>query len=54
VLVVLVALAIPLLARTLNFIDVGGAPLGFLVASQGALVALVLIAWLFGRAPHGS
>lgn len=52
VLVLLVTVALPLSARTLNFIDVGGAPLGFLIASQGSIVVLVLIGWLFGRSAH--
>lgn len=54
VLVLFAVLALPLLARTLNFIDIGGAPLGFLIASQGAFLALILITWLFGRAAHRS
>ncbi|HMN36806.1 MAG TPA: DUF4212 domain-containing protein [Hyphomicrobium sp.] len=43
----LVALALPLAALTLNAVKVAGFPLGFWYTAQGALMALVLIAWVF-------
>ncbi|AGK60002.1 solute symporter protein [Hyphomicrobium denitrificans 1NES1] len=51
-----VALALPLSALTLNFFRLGGSPLGFWIAAQGALIALVVLAFVYawragGRAP---
>jgi putative solute:sodium symporter small subunit len=43
----LVSFALPLAALTLNAVKVAGFPLGFWFTAQGALVALVVIAWLF-------
>jgi putative solute:sodium symporter small subunit len=45
----LIALAIPLLALTLNAFQVAGFPLGFWFTAQGALVALAGLALLFAR-----
>jgi putative solute:sodium symporter small subunit len=54
-----VALALPLSALTLNFFRLGGSPLGFWIAAQGALIALVVLAFVYawragGRAPAES
>ena len=48
-----IALAIPLLALTLNAIQVAGFPLGFWFTAQGALIALAALAWLFARRAGG-
>lgn len=50
----LLALAIPLLALTLNAVQVAGFPLGFWFTAQGALVALAGLALLFARRAGGS
>ena len=42
-----VALALPLSALTLNFFRLGGSPLGFWIAAQGALIALVVLAFVY-------
>lgn len=42
-----VAFALPLLALTLNALQLAGFPLGFWFTAQGALVVLVVLAWLF-------
>ncbi|MGE0055886.1 MAG: sodium/substrate symporter small subunit [Hyphomicrobium sp.] len=42
-----VSFALPLAALTLNVFKIVGFPLGFWFTAQGALVALVAIAWLF-------
>jgi len=54
-----VALALPLSALTLNFFRLGGSPLGFWIAAQGALIALVILAFFYawragGEAPRES
>lgn len=43
----IVTLALPLSALTLNFFRLGGSPLGFWIAAQGALVALVILAFFY-------
>ena len=43
----LLALALPLAALTLNAVRIAGFPLGFWVAAQGSLIALVVLAWVF-------
>lgn len=42
-----VALALPLSALTLNFFRLGGSPLGFWITAQGALIALVILAFIY-------
>lgn len=42
-----VALALPLSALTLNFFRLGGSPLGFWITAQGALIALVVLAFIY-------
>jgi cation/acetate symporter len=53
----ILALALPLSALTLNFIHVGGFPLGFWIAAQGALIGLAVLAlvyaWRAGGAATG-
>lgn len=43
----IVTLALPLSALTLNFFRLGGSPLGFWIAAQGSLIALVLLAFFY-------
>jgi putative solute:sodium symporter small subunit len=45
-LIALVGLAAPLLVEPLNLLKVGGFPGGFYLAAQGALIALVIIAFV--------
>lgn len=45
-LVVLFALLIPLFAAPLNVASIGGFPLGYYLAAQGSLIALVLLAFV--------
>jgi putative solute:sodium symporter small subunit len=42
-----VALALPLSALTLNFFRLAGSPLGFWITAQGALIALVILAFVY-------
>lgn len=42
-----VALALPLSALTINFFRLGGSPLGFWITAQGALIALVILAFIY-------
>jgi putative solute:sodium symporter small subunit len=53
----ILALALPLSALTLNVVRLAGTPLGFWVAAQGALIGLVLLAvwyaWRAGGAKTG-
>lgn len=44
-LVALVGLAAPLLVEPLNLVRIGGFPAGFYLAAQGALIALVIVAF---------
>lgn len=39
-----VTFAVPRVVQTLNLIDVGAFPLGFFMAAQGSLIALLIIA----------
>ncbi len=43
----LLALALPLGALTLNAVRIAGFPLGFWVAAQGSLIGLATLAWVF-------
>jgi putative solute:sodium symporter small subunit len=43
------ALAVPCVAPALNLVDVLAFPLGFFMAAQGSLIALLLIALLSAR-----
>ena len=43
------ALALPLAALTLNAFKLGSFPLGFWVAAQGSLIALAVLAWVATR-----
>jgi putative solute:sodium symporter small subunit len=45
----LFALVVPCLAQSLNIVDVLAFPLGFFMAAQGSLVALLLVAVLSAR-----
>jgi len=49
-----IALALPLSALTLNFFRVGGAPLGFWITAQGALIGLVALAFLYAWRVRGT
>lgn len=42
-----IAFALPLLALTLNALQLAGFPLGFWFTAQGALIALAALAWIF-------
>jgi putative solute:sodium symporter small subunit len=44
--VALLALGIPLAVEPLNIIKIGGFPLGFYMAAQGSLIALVILAFV--------
>jgi cation/acetate symporter len=51
----LLAFAIPRVVQTLNPIDVGPFPLGFLMAAEGSLIAMLLVAALSAwRQDHNS
>lgn len=43
------ALAIPSIVATLNVITVGGFPMGYYMAAQGSLIAIVIVLFLFAR-----
>lgn len=43
----LLALALPLVALTLNAVRIAGFPLGFWVAAQGSLIGLAALGWVF-------
>jgi putative solute:sodium symporter small subunit len=45
----LFAFAIPRAAQSLNVVDIAAFPLGFFMATQGALVAFLVIAWMSAR-----
>ncbi|HET6388920.1 sodium:solute symporter family transporter [Hyphomicrobium sp.] len=51
----ILAIALPLSALTLNFVRIGGFPLGFWIAAQGAIIGLVALvafyAWRAGGVP---
>ncbi len=47
--VLLVAVAVPLLAETLNITKLGGFPLGFYMAAQGCLILLVALTSVAAR-----
>lgn len=49
----LLALALPLAALTLNAVRVAGFPFGFWVAAQGSLIGLAALAWAFTRQAGG-
>ena len=53
----ILALALPLSALTLDFVHIGGFPLGFWIAAQGALIGLAMLAvvyaWRAGGAATG-
>jgi putative solute:sodium symporter small subunit len=49
-----VALALPLSALTLNFFRLGDSPLGFWIAAQGALIALVCLAFVYAWRARGA
>jgi len=44
------ALAVPYFVQSLNIVDVLAFPLGFFMAAQGSLIALLLVAVLSARA----
>jgi putative solute:sodium symporter small subunit len=46
VLILAVVFAVPSLAAPLNLIEVGGFPLGYYVAAQGALIVLAMLAFV--------
>jgi putative solute:sodium symporter small subunit len=45
----LFALAVPRLVQSLNVVDVLGLPLGFFMAAEGSLIALLIVAVLSAR-----
>jgi putative solute:sodium symporter small subunit len=49
----ILAIALPLSALTLNFFHLGGAPLGFWITAQGALVGLVVLTFVYAARAGG-